>query len=256
MSLLHMAILKPKKKKFSELATEFHPPSTHLFIYHQAFSFITYSYSNASKIFHTSILDRLIENGTYSISVIYKFLLQAVHTTSTNTLYKGWQKYFPEEDLGDNILEGNMRMHKCIINELWRVQTDTQGFYPIFSGDIAKSVTCSQYRIPKPTLLHHFWQCAPISTFWDQIVQFIFNITGYHTAKMPILRHNIFTTTASGRTQNPYLSMDYFMFFSCMQKYTKNVEILFPTNDYCCEKGPNKTLSRKTGQRAAELCPY
>lgn len=83
--------------------------------------------------------------------------------------------------MGNKLLEGYLKVCRYITNETWR-ETQLELIYKAFilflsSKSLTYPLACPQCGHPKPSLSHRFWQCPPISVFWDQIINFVLGVT-------------------------------------------------------------------------------
>lgn len=163
---------------FKSLAETFQLPQSHIFQYGQCISFLKNACRDDHKRFKTSLSDSLLLKGSYKISDIYQPLLLKVIPSLETSSAANWAKDFPDADLVNKLLQGLNTVHKLVPNESWRetqLKIVHRAHIPFLSNKQAQtSSTCPLCLHPKPSLTHRFWSCTFISTFWDQVLRYIF----------------------------------------------------------------------------------
>lgn len=176
---------------FSVIAETFSLPTSHTLHYAQCVSFIKDSCREESKRFQTSITDLLLHSDSYKISDIYKpFLIRTTPPLASSSV-ANWGKDFPDSDIVEKVLQGYQKTLQLTPNEVWRetqLKIMHRAYIPFISDKTVQgAANCPMCRQPKPSLSHRFWSCPFISTFWDQIISYIFKITLLKIPKDPLL---------------------------------------------------------------------
>lgn len=166
---------------FANIAETFSLPITHALHYGQCISFLKKACKEDSQRFQPNIIDQMILDDSYKISDIYKPLLHKSSLPLSSSSVENWRKDFPDPNLVEKILQGLNTVHKLIPNEIWRetqLKIAHRAYMPLLSSKSDQSKAfCPLCNLPKPSLTHRFWNCSYISTFWDQVLSYIFEVT-------------------------------------------------------------------------------
>lgn len=176
---------------FTNIAESFALPISHSFHYGQCISFLKETCIQAEKRFPPNIIDQMISNNSYKTSDIYKpLLLKSSPPLSTSSI-KNWSKDFPDSNLVEKIVQGLNSVQQLTPNEVWRetqLKISHRAYMPFSSSKTdASKAFCPLCHLRKPTLAHRFWSCSYISTFWDQALAYIFEVTLLKLPKDPLL---------------------------------------------------------------------
>lgn len=172
-------------KSFSQLSNEFLIPQKHFYSYTQYVDFLSKICPKKSIRLQSSFIDTLVANNKHSISDIYTPLIAKFSVPLQNTSMSSWTKDLPDLLTVEDIVRGYKITRAIIQCESWR---ETQfkimhrAYYPFSttgSPDIGPA--CPWCLSNKPTLLHRFWTCTPIVTFWSSVTHFITNVTLFHS---------------------------------------------------------------------------
>lgn len=176
---------------FAHIAKTFSLPSIHNFFYGQCISFLREACNQDVKRFQTNVMDQMIMSNTYKISDIYKPLLNKSSLPLSSSSIKNWNKDFPDPNLVEKILQGLNAVQKITPNEIWRetqLKIAHRAHMPFLSSKTDKNkAICPLCKHQKPSLAHRFWHCSYISTFWDQVIAYIFKVTLTKLPKDPLL---------------------------------------------------------------------
>lgn len=170
---------------FTVIVEKFYLPQSHAFHFCQSVSFIHNSCREEEKIqsdyYRSSAPRRLL---------YYIWHLQTSHSKDHSyysiLISNKLGRDFPDADIIEKLLLG----YNKIPNESW---TETQlkilhrAYIPFLSEkNNQNSATCLCHQA-RPSLTYHFWPCTYISTFWDQVISFIYGITLLKLQKDPLL---------------------------------------------------------------------
>lgn len=171
---------------FQQLSTKFSLPKQHFFRYLQVRSFVHSTFSTFPNLPETSILDSLLSPPTKlkgSISLLYN-QISSIRLDSLNSIKALW-----EEDLGETISDELWsqilkRVHKssicakyCLIqckllHRVYYTKSRLSKIYPNISP------SCDRCQISPGNLIHTFWLCPRLFSYWSGIFDTISKVLG------------------------------------------------------------------------------